>query len=95
MPAEEESIELEAWFTGKVQGVGFRYETISVARGYAVTGIVENLADGRVHLIAAGEATEVNKFLAALTDRMSDYIRETETRKQPLTRVYPDFRIQR
>jgi len=95
MAAHEDPTELEAWFTGKVQGVGFRYETLGVARGYAVTGYVENLPDGRVHLVASGERDEADAFLAALQDRMSDYIRETESRHQPPGEGYTEFRIRR
>ena len=95
MSADENQTELEAWFTGKVQGVGFRYETLKVARGYAVTGYVENLPDGRVHLVAEGEEQETGEFLKALRETMSDYIRETETRRQPSTRQYSEFRIRR
>jgi hypothetical protein len=40
------------FYSGHVQGVGFRYNTKSVARGYEVIGTVRNLDDGRVELIA-------------------------------------------
>jgi acylphosphatase len=38
----------EVHYSGHVQGVGFRYTTRSIARGYEVTGFVQNLEDGRV-----------------------------------------------
>ena len=41
----------EVWYTGRVQGVGFRAQTLNVARGYEVTGYVQNLPDGRVYLL--------------------------------------------
>ena len=52
--------------TGRVQGVGFRYQTEHVARSFDVTGYVRNLADGRVELMAEGDRDEVCRFLAAV-----------------------------
>jgi len=69
-------------FTGRVQGVGFRYQTLQVARGYEVSGWVRNLADGRVELEAEGEMSEVEAFVAALAGQMEGYIREIHRHAQ-------------
>ncbi len=53
---------MNCWFEGHVQGVGFRYQTVNVAKGFEVTGSVRNLPDGRVHLYAEGEESEVTGF---------------------------------
>jgi acylphosphatase len=66
------------FFTGRVQGVGFRYTTLQVAREYDVSGFVKNLADGRVQLEVEGRAEEVNAFIVALEQRMHGYVRKTE-----------------
>ena len=34
---------MKCWFEGHVQGVGFRYQTVAIAKGYDVTGIVSNI----------------------------------------------------
>jgi acylphosphatase len=39
---------LHLLYSGRVQGVGFRYTVKSVANGFELTGIVRNLPDGRV-----------------------------------------------
>lgn len=74
------------FFTGRVQGVGFRYTTLQVAKEFEVAGYVRNLPDGRVQLEAEGSAEEVGNFVAAVEERMHGYIRKTErsqTRRAP------------
>ncbi|MBI3884439.1 MAG: acylphosphatase [Opitutae bacterium] len=66
------------FFSGRVQGVGFRYQAVQVARGFEVAGYVQNLADGRVRLEAEGAAAEVAAFVAALGEQMAGCIRQTE-----------------
>ncbi len=53
-------------FHGRVQGVGFRYTTRRIARGFAVTGFVRNLSDGTVELVACGGVSELQRFLKAV-----------------------------
>jgi acylphosphatase len=66
------------FFSGRVQGVGFRYTALQVAREFEVAGFVCNLPDGRVLLEAEGRKEEVGAFLTALEERMHGYIRKTE-----------------
>ena len=75
------------YYSGQVQGVGFRYTARSVAQGFAVAGFVRNLADGRVELMAEGEADQVEAFLAALAERMAGYIDGTEVSDEKLTGI--------
>lgn len=49
-------------YSGTVQGVGFRYTVKSAAKGYEVVGLVRNLLDGRVELVAEGERDELEAF---------------------------------
>ena len=69
---------LHIYFSGNVQGVGFRYTARQVANGFSITGWVKNLKDGRVELLAEGEKTELEKFFAELRKKMERHIRETE-----------------
>ncbi len=52
------------FYTGRVQGVGFRYTVRQLASGYDVSGWVRNLTDGRVEMLAAShDAEELAAFL--------------------------------
>jgi len=64
-------------YSGRVQGVGFRYTTQALAAGHPVAGHVRNLPSGEVELVAEGEADAVEAFLAAVARRMAGYITST------------------
>tara|TARA_B100001109_G_C18739463_1_gene415909 strand:+ start:561 stop:836 length:276 start_codon:yes stop_codon:yes gene_type:complete len=72
-------------FTGRVQGVGFRYTTKEVATGYDVVGSVKNLPDGSVELLIMGEPDETAAYLCELTEEsaVSHFIKEVQTEKIP------------
>ena len=53
---------LHVLYSGRVQGVGFRYTAKTVATGFEVTGIVRNLADGRVEVHAQASARALDDF---------------------------------
>ena len=59
---------VQVFYEGRVQGVGFRYTARRAASGFDVAGYVRNLPDGRVELVASGDACEVDGFLQALRD---------------------------
>lgn len=65
-------------FSGRVQGVGFRYQTMQLSREYEVSGYVKNLPDGRVKLEAEGAEDQVGDFVAAVEERMTGFIRKAE-----------------
>jgi acylphosphatase len=66
-------------FSGRVQGVGFRFRCQYLARGFKVAGFVRNLADGRVELVIEGSAIELDDFLCAIRLEMGPYITEVTT----------------
>jgi acylphosphatase len=59
---------MQIFYSGRVQGVGFRYTVKTVVSGFEVTGIVRNLADGRVESIAEGRRDELNAFRQAIRE---------------------------
>ena len=70
---------MQVFFSGTVQGVGFRFTAERLARRFSVSGFVRNLDDGRVEVVAEGEETTLVDFLTAIRGSgMKDYIRDVE-----------------
>ncbi len=66
-------------YSGPVQGVGFRYTVKSITCGFDVTGLVRNLLDGRVELVAEGTRQELEEFLQAIRESgLGSLIRQEE-----------------
>ena len=80
-------------FSGRVQGVGFRYTTCRVAEDHAVTGYVRNLPDGRVEIVVEGDTSEVERFLTALKAEMASYIREVQQHDSPAGGEFRRFEV--
>ena len=53
----------QAFVTGKVQGVFYRACTQQRANQLGVSGYAKNLADGRVEVIASGDAASVQGLI--------------------------------
>jgi acylphosphatase len=82
------------FYEGRVQGVGFRYTVHQIATGFDVTGWIRNLPDGRVELLAAGEADELEAFLQAIRDSgLGSFIRKEAASEVPAPAKLRGFEI--
>jgi len=80
-------------YSGNVQGVGFRFTAIRIARGYDVTGTVRNLPDGRVECVVEGEPEQIDAFLAELGEAMRGYIHRCQQQTAPAGGGYDSFDV--
>lgn len=80
-------------FSGRVQGVGFRYGVFQVAKEYDVCGFVKNLTDGRVVVEAAGTGSDIGEFVEAIEERMAGYVRQVERVISPTPANFVGFTI--
>ena len=58
-------------YHGRVQGVGFRYTTASIAKRFPVTGYVKNLSNGSVELVIEGSRSNLDVFLATVSEKFA------------------------
>ena len=90
-----ETVARMVYYTGRVQGVGFRATTAHIARAYPVTGWVRNLPDGRVQVLAEGPAERVDAFLLAVRSYWRDYLDGEQQEEQPVSGRHRGFSIAR
>jgi acylphosphatase len=82
------------YYSGDVQGVGFRATTVWIARLHpTIRGWVRNRADGRVELLADGSAEAVEAFLADIRARMAEHITGEEVAEREPDSPLTGFRI--
>jgi acylphosphatase len=55
-----------SFVSGRVQGVFYRATCVRKATSLGLTGWARNLADGRVEVLACGDAEKVEEFVAWL-----------------------------
>ena len=84
----------DIFYSGRVQGVGFRYTTYRVAQGFRIVGYVKNLDDGRVQLVVEGEPAEIDTFQARLADAVGANVQAAEVHSGPPQNRWIDFSIQ-
>ncbi len=80
-------------FRGTVQGVGFRYTALMIARAYDVTGTVRNVPDGTVEAVIEGEPEEIDAFVDAIRAQMGGYVRHVDQHEAPATSEFRDFNV--
>jgi acylphosphatase len=93
MPEEPQSERREVHYSGRVQGVGFRYTVRSLAGRYDVSGFVMNLRDGRVQLVAEGRSGEVAGLIDAVRQAMGRYIHDEQQETGPPTGEFGGFEV--
>ena len=85
---------VHVYYSGRVQGVGFRMTAEDTAREFGVVGWVKNLRDGRVELVAEAEEAVLERFLQALrTGPMKNFIQQVDVVWGPASDTFTDFEI--
>ena len=84
---------VHAYFSGLVQGVGFRYTAIRLARRAGVTGWTRNLHDGRVEIVAEGAEPSLEQFVHELGEYFNTYVRDTHVEWEEPTGEFAEFGV--
>ena len=83
----------QVYYSGRVQGVGFRYTTQGIARRFPVTGFVQNLPDGRVRLVVEGESADLDSMVGEIEQRMDGFINQTHVDRRQASGSFSSFDI--
>jgi acylphosphatase len=85
--------QIHVYYSGRVQGVGFRFTAEDIARELALKGWVKNLRDGRVEIVAEAEEFALKKFLEKINEYFGRYIQDADLRWETATGEFKDFNI--
>jgi acylphosphatase len=81
------------YYSGQVQGIGFRYTFQDIANYHKVLGWVKNLDDARVEAMAQAEEEALNVFLQQVNHHFSHYIKEVNLEWLPPSGEFRDFKV--
>ncbi|MFA5362226.1 MAG: acylphosphatase [Candidatus Omnitrophota bacterium] len=84
---------IHVFFSGTVQGVGFRFTTEDIGRDIELSGWIKNLKDGRVEIVAEGDEEILKQFLNEIHERFSRYITDTNIQWEDSTNEFESFEI--
>jgi len=85
--------QVHVYYSGRVQGIGFRFTAARLAEELDISGWVKNLADTRVELVAEGTQERINDLLTQLNNNFSNYIQDTEVVWGVATGKFKDFGV--
>ena len=80
-------------FSGRVQGVGFRYTSKQVAGRFDVTGWVKNLPDRTVQMVVEGSPRELDSYLNAVGAETYGRVTDRKTQRKTATGEFSGFEI--
>ena len=85
---------VHVFYSGRVQGVGFRATAEETAQQFHVVGWVKNLRDGRVELVAEADESTLQQFLTELrTGPMKNFIHQLEISWSNASDTFDEFEI--
>ncbi|MFA5183294.1 MAG: acylphosphatase [Syntrophales bacterium] len=80
-------------YSGRVQGVGFRYTAVDLAGKEPVTGWVKNLSGERVELVVEGDEATLNRYAESLSQIFAGRIQKEDFYWEPATGEFTGFQI--
>ena len=85
---------VHVFYSGHVQGVGFRYSVQDIAMNLGVIGWVKNLEDRSVEVVAEGEHKALEEFLDKISKSdVSRYIKDTDVSWEKPAGEFDSFEI--
>ncbi len=86
-------IQAHIFYSGTVQGVGFRYTVQRLALDLKLNGWVRNLRDGRVEIVAEGEKESIERLMEKVDQHFEGYIRSKDIGFKAAENQFKRFQI--
>lgn len=86
-------IQAQIFYSGVVQGVGFRYSVQHMANDLKLAGWVRNLHDRRVEILVEGPKSDVERFCQEIDRRFEGNIRDKQISYHPSQGHFKNFQI--
>ncbi len=80
-------------YSGRVQGVGFRYTFARKAKALELAGWVKNLPDGRVEAVVEGSATDLKILMSDVAEHFDGHIHHIDKTERKPTGRFTGFNI--
>jgi acylphosphatase len=84
---------LHVFYSGRVQGVGFRFAAERAAYSLGIKGWARNLDDGRVEVVCEGSRSDLKEFMRKIDSAFSVYISGEKTEWADATGEFEGFDI--
>ncbi|MFA5142725.1 MAG: acylphosphatase [Candidatus Omnitrophota bacterium] len=84
---------LHLYYSGSVQGVGFRYMAERTADSLKLTGWVRNISDGRVEIVCEGPDADLQTFIRKMDEMFKGYIRDVDMEWNGFTGEFSGFDV--
>ncbi|MBE3144645.1 MAG: acylphosphatase [Planctomycetes bacterium] len=80
-------------FSGRVQGVGFRFTALNIANRCQLTGYVRNIPEGNVEMLAQGSAEMIDECVRDIQDSFVGSVSHIDIEPATPDPKITDFRI--
>jgi acylphosphatase len=80
-------------FSGRVQGVGFRFTSLNIANHYRLTGYLRNLPNGNIEMFAQGSEKMVDECIRDIQDSLVGSISHIDIENAAPDPKCTDFKI--
>lgn len=81
-------------YSGRVQGVGFRWTAQNIAQAMGIAGRVKNLSNGGVEIVAEAEEDTLKDYLSRIEGNFDSYIEHKDIRWQEAGGYLNDFKVE-
>ena len=79
------------FYSGRVQGVGFRFTVQRYAMDLNLKGWVKNLPDGRVEVVMEGPKEVIQEYCQEIKNYFDDYIRDIKIHYRDSEKKFKEF----